>query len=659
MSKQQYILDIFDTRHDDQRHQRYTHGLRARKNKYLRPRQLTSYAPKRSRSITRSEKAEELIDDQDYGYLLDEFYYSLVKKYYSSSEYRYDTHPYDLSISRAIRLNDVDFLGVAIRQLQLNHQQRNVNRTDRRNRAFEHYIHYDRHTMLTDALVHAGPQCAEVILDGVYDGFIYSTIIDHVTGNGRTALWYACEKGYFDLVRELVERAHANVNKCGVLLVALQKNHKGIVNYLLSQGCDPNRRVKNYNESALHIASRRNQLDMVDQLLKYGANPNVLDYKKRTPLDYAIHKKHIEIARILIQYHNGRFIMSQTGYTPLMLAASCNNKPIMNLLLQILPDEQILEEVVLLACRYTIDGNRSKRDEAYCYFEKALSRTPPSSINAPCEAYEFVTECQTLDELASIRDNDNKLRMYALVISERLLLQKDELKHLLTLIIKQSNVYRWQRLFHRCLQLRMYAYELLLQAETNRKYHIKICEEYLVLILLETKTTDGNERYILISLIVQLVHKKIIIHRGLTLLGYFVKRITSNANDLTCASVNIPTLSIIRLLIYAGADVNETNLYSKSTPLHLLSTCDNENGAKSAIQLLLDADAHIDCINARGYRPDDNTYNLEIKEFLRSHRTISLKCLCARLIVSNNLPHKHCLSADIIQFVQMHSREKS
>ena len=122
---------------------------------------------------------------------------------------------------------------------------------------------------------------------------------------------------------------------------------------------------------------------------------------------------------------------------------------------------------------------------------------------------------------------------------------------------------------------------------------------------------------------------------------------------------SIPTLSIIRLLIYAGADVNETNLYSKSTPLHLLSTCNNESAAKSAIQLLLDANAHIDCINTRGYRPDDCTYNLELKEFLRSRRTISLKCLCARLIVSNNIPHKHCLSFDFIQFVQMHSRDKS
>ncbi len=75
------------------------------------------------------------------------------------------------------------------------------------------------------------------------------------------------------------------------LIVAVQNGHEQIIDYLLSKGCDPNRRTKKYTERALHDASRRNYLSIVKLLLKYDADPAILDYKKRTALDYAIHKK--------------------------------------------------------------------------------------------------------------------------------------------------------------------------------------------------------------------------------------------------------------------------------------------------------------------------------------------------------------------------------
>ena len=187
-------------------------------------------------------------------------------------------------------------------------------------------------------------------------GNIYRTIIDHVCSNGRTALWYACQKGDLNLVRKLVECGHANPSKCGTLIVAAQNGHEQIVSYLLSRGCDPNRHTKNYNERALHAASRRNHLGIVNLLLKHGAHPTIFDYKQRTALDYAIHKRHNEIAKILIYHQGGRFVMNGAGFTPLMLAASCDNTPIVDLLLTMLSREQAQDELILLACRYTIDG---------------------------------------------------------------------------------------------------------------------------------------------------------------------------------------------------------------------------------------------------------------------------------------------------------------
>ncbi|CAF1306550.1 unnamed protein product [Adineta ricciae] len=702
MSEKHYILDISDERHDDQRHQHYVHALRAKKSRFQTERQYRLYSPERARPITRLGKAKELIEDED----ADEERFS-YEPYESIDiwDFAYRRCRYEFSISYAIRLKDADFLEVLLRQLKLNyendfHPKVKDNFGRRRTRHRRRITRSE--TMLTDAIKNADSRCVETILDGVYDGFIYSTIVDHVCANGRTALWHACRKGDFNFVRELVERAHANVNRCGVLLVAIQNNHEEIVNYLLQQGCDPNRRVKNYNESALHIASRRNRLAIVKLLLKYGAEVNVLDYKKRTPLDYAVHKRYVDIARILIEHHNGRFIMGQAGFTPLMLAAYCDNKPIVQLLVNILPDQQVLDELLLLASRYTIDGNLSKRDEAYCYFERALSRAAPACINPSCEAYEYLTECQTLDELVSIRNDDNKLRMYALVVSERLLLQKGELKHLLTLIMKQSDVYRWQRLFRRCLQLRMHAYQLLLQAEDHRKYDEKVQKSYLfqivsslykiletekripvhslariwswildefnrslndvlikllmiVFYLLETNNINGNEKYILVGLLVRLIRKNIFIKQQYSPLRYFINQAVSDVNELTCASASLPALSIIRWLIYAGADVNETDSHSKMTLLHYIVQPYNIDKARPILQILLDADAHIDCVNAYGRSPEDYVDDREVKEILRAHRKISLKCLCAHLIVSSKISYKHCRSPKLVHFVNIHS----
>ena len=66
-------------------------------------------------------------------------------------------------------------------------------------------------------------------------------------------------------------------------------------------------------------------------------------------------------------------MMNPTGFTPLMLAVSRNNTTIVDLLLNILPRKQILDDLALLACYYIINSTVNKRDQAYSYFEAALN----------------------------------------------------------------------------------------------------------------------------------------------------------------------------------------------------------------------------------------------------------------------------------------------
>ncbi|CAF2885944.1 unnamed protein product [Rotaria sp. Silwood2] len=336
-----------------------------------------------------------------------------------------------------------------------------------------------QHTMLTHAIEHGHSECIQVVLDNIFRGTIYATIVDHVCSTGRTALWYACRKGDLNVVQQLIEHGHAHIAKCGVLIVAAQNGHTNIVEYLLNIGCDPNRSVKNYNETALHAASRRNHLAIVNLLLKHGADSTTLDYKNRTALEYAIHKRHIEIAKALIHHQNGRFSKNHFGFTPLMVAANFNKIPIVDILLDILPRQQALEELALLACKYTIDGYASRRNQAYCYFEKLLSMMIPLCNNVICKAYECFNECRTLDELAAIRSDDNAMRMHALLVSERISLKSGDINFHLRLMLKQSYFYRHHGRLHRCLQLRLHAYQLARQMKHNdwhdpkwhRNYH--------------------------------------------------------------------------------------------------------------------------------------------------------------------------------------------
>ncbi len=109
-------------------------------------------------------------------------------------------------------------------------------------------------------------------------------------------------------------------------------------------------------------------------------------------------------------------------------------------------------------------------------------------------------------------------------------------------------------------------------------------------------------------------------------------------------------------MIRCEANVNEAHPSTKLTPLHLIARSYNvsvDNGT-SVIRLLLDAGAHIDCIDNSGYQPKDRASQLEVRELLQANRNLSLKCRCAHLIISTHLCYTNYLSPNLIAFVRMH-----
>ncbi len=126
-----------------------------------------------------------------------------------------------------------------------------------------------------------------------------------------TKLGLACKNNNLVNVKELISKgADINIAKkddiyeYDALSVAIENNHYEIVNFLINQKADVN---KVYNEdglTAIGLATKLNEKEIVDLLLKNHANPNgsdalETDYKE-TPLLIAIQNNNIIIAKLLI-----------------------------------------------------------------------------------------------------------------------------------------------------------------------------------------------------------------------------------------------------------------------------------------------------------------------------------------------------------------------
>ena len=108
-------------------------------------------------------------------------------------------------------------------------------------------------------------------------------------------------------------------------------------------------------------------------------------------------------------------------------------------------------------------------------------------------------------------------------------------------------------------------------------------------------------------------------------------------------------MSTARLLLQCDADVN-ANYFERFTPLHtFISSAIDCNEA--ILNLLCDAGAHLDYGSRSGETPIDVAVNIRMKQLLMGRMTLSLKCLCARLIQKAKLPFEERISPLLATFV--------
>ncbi|KAK6625359.1 hypothetical protein RUM43_005656 [Polyplax serrata] len=129
--------------------------------------------------------------------------------------------------------------------------------------------------------------------------------VDSCSIDGGTPLFVACQCGHMAVVKELVKRG-ANISiymkdRATPLFIAAQNGHYQILMFLLSQGAEPDTR-RTDGATPLWIAAQMGHHNIVRELLHHGARVDSTRHDGATPLFKASHKGHSLVISELLKY---------------------------------------------------------------------------------------------------------------------------------------------------------------------------------------------------------------------------------------------------------------------------------------------------------------------------------------------------------------------
>lgn len=108
-------------------------------------------------------------------------------------------------------------------------------------------------------------------------------------------------------------------------------------------------------ESPLMLAALKGQLDLVEKMLKKGADVNKTGW---TPLHYAASSSHLPVIRLLLENHAYIDAESPNGTTPLMMASMYGTPEAVKLLLEEGADPVLKNQQGLTALQFAQRANR-------------------------------------------------------------------------------------------------------------------------------------------------------------------------------------------------------------------------------------------------------------------------------------------------------------
>ncbi len=127
--------------------------------------------------------------------------------------------------------------------------------------------------------------------------------IEAKTSFGHTPLLSSIRWDRIEVTKFLIDKG-ANINPTTELgrtplIISAVEGNPELARLFLDNDADISLKDNNYKRTALHFAALYGQLDIVDALVKKGANVNERDAAGKTPLDYANQYGHEKVAKLL------------------------------------------------------------------------------------------------------------------------------------------------------------------------------------------------------------------------------------------------------------------------------------------------------------------------------------------------------------------------
>ena len=141
--------------------------------------------------------------------------------------------------------------------------------------------------------------------------------------NKKDLLYIYIANDDVDKIKDLLQQK-INLNSSTfnppILEEAVNYGNKEVVELLLKHGANPNIENKD-GATPLYVASKsyKNKKDIVELLLKYGADPNYYE-SGRAPISAASNNGHTDIVELLLKYGADVNDVISGGYSPLMMA---------------------------------------------------------------------------------------------------------------------------------------------------------------------------------------------------------------------------------------------------------------------------------------------------------------------------------------------------
>ncbi|XP_024885798.1 protein fem-1 homolog B-like [Temnothorax curvispinosus] len=521
--------------------------------------------------------------------------------------------------------------------------------------------------------------------------------VNHPTKTNSTPLRAACFNGRLDIVKYLINhQADLNIpnmfnNTC--LMIASYKGHLDIVNFLLDKSADPNKKAY-CGATALHFAAECGHSAIVCELLKYSTEMTK-NVSGMTPLITAAERTRAEVVEYLVQRREVTKEEVIDAYE-LLGASYANDK-----------DNYCLTKAYM----YLYKAMELRYSDTDNIVHKQLGSTVKAYENwKECETLEKLESIKDnpnaihMESLAIrerilglhnpelphpivfrgaiFADNARFDRCIDLWLHALKLRQLNDIS-IVTDLLRFAQVF--SQMIHVGVDLDISQVINVLEASVTELHRNKakiqnpdskddidqFVEEmesnitttlYILTILTKLMTLNGDRcDESDLTQAHHLVHKlcalRVCLKDGQTLLHLAVNAETPVDDFHTNDVCKFPCAATARLLIHCGADINAMD-NERNTPLHIIvgysKAISDFATLHSIIIDLIEAGAHMDTVNNRGYTPYDAVTTGVAKIILRTQTKLSLTCMAAKAIKTYDLPYRGNVPRSLESFIELH-----